>query len=709
MSFSFPSASCPRPVRLSERTREFARESLSGKYGRALKATPFVPLDDIPGFEALSPYDKYDAAITRIAETAPVRIAPGELIRGSATLIEAVHHVVPGFFGGKALFSSVSHLTCDFARVLREGADGFLDEINARLALPADAEQQRFLKSLLNVYEALKIWHGRYISALEALAGDRSGTAYETNLENLRSVPFSPPRSFAEALQSLWFTFAFIRLCGNWPGIGRLDEMLGPFLEKDLASGKITEDMAREYLAHFFIKGCEWVTLDNVGSGDAQHYQNIVLAGVDGDGEPVTGTVTRLILEVLEELPISDFPVAVRLSPDSPEWLTEAMARVIRHGGGVVAAYNEPLIIDSLTGFGYPLREAREFANDGCWEVQIPGMTCFTYRPFDAHRLLLNDVLGLNEKGPENRRYESYDEIYNEYLKCLDRSIDEFHSSADGFGKDKTPCSVVSFFETGCAQSARSYLDGGPVYTCLSPHPGGLPDAVNSLYAIKKLVFNEKRITLDEFLSVLKRNWEGSEPLRRYVRTAYSYYGNDNPEVDEIMNGILSHYIAYARRVKERAGVKRPPGISTFGRQIEWRNDRTASPHGFFSGDILSGNLSPTPSTDKNGPTAVIRSHCSADFSGLTCGTALDMKLDPSAVQGPAGIKAIRSLLTGFVTLGGFFIQIDVVDAAVLEDAQKHPENYQNLAVRVSGWSARFITLDKNWQRMIIERAKSSR
>jgi formate C-acetyltransferase len=189
------------------------------------------------------------------------------------------------------------------------------------------------------------------------------------------------------------------------------------------------------------------------------------------------------------------------------------------------------------------------------------------------------------------------------------------------------------------------------------------------------------------------------------VRTHYSYYGNDNDEVDEIAARIIHDFVEDCRQVECRNDVLRPPGISTFGRQIEWREGRPASPHGFVRGTILAGNISPTPSTDFAGATAIIRSACKADYSRLTCGTVLDIKLDPKAVSGEKGVLAIEGLLGAFLSLGGFFLQIDVVDNAILLDAQAHPENHQSLAVRISGWSARFVTLDKNWQDMVIERS----
>ncbi|MFA6948995.1 MAG: pyruvate formate lyase family protein, partial [Eubacteriales bacterium] len=379
---------CTRPIYQSEATRRFAWDSLHAVYGRDAMETPCVTLDGISDFENLTSYDKYDAAVTEIARHAPLRFCRGELICGAATLGDATSHVLPARYHGEIVLQSVSHLTCGFDRALAEGVSSYERRIAERMTRPCDAGQLRFLQSLSNVCTALHIWHARYLAALRELiaAADGGERRYYAELyENLERVPFEAPRSFREGVQALWFLFDFTRLCGNWPGIGRVDLMLGGLYERDLAAGRITYEAARELIAHFFIKGCEWIRLDSRGSGDAQHYQNIVLSGCDGEGKDITNDVTYMILDTVEEFPISDFPIAVRINENSDPKLYAAISRVMRHGSGVCAVYNERLIIDSLAEFGYPAEVARTFANDGCWEIQIPGKTCFTYHPIDMY------------------------------------------------------------------------------------------------------------------------------------------------------------------------------------------------------------------------------------------------------------------------------------------------------------------------------------
>ena len=694
-----------RPHRLSAVTRTFAQDSMQGIYGTAAMTVPCVDMDDVPGFSELPDIEKYDAIITRIAERAPIRICENELVSGAATLGDAIEHLVPANLGGENIFTSISHLTVGFGNALKYGLNPMYTQIDD--AMQRNPEKISFYKSAKNTLDAMRIWHSRYLDALHV--------AGKTDLyDNLYSVPFAPAKTFREAVQSLWFCFAFTRLTGNWSGIGRIDEMLGGFLDYDLQHGIIDMDTAREILAHFMIKGCEWIRKDTEpGSGDAQHYQNIVLSGIDENGNDTTNAVTFLILDIVEELGISDFPIAMRINENTSAELYDKIANVIRHGGGIVAVYNESLIIDSMIKFGYSERDARRFANDGCWEVQIPGETYFRYCPIDSLQVL-QTVLNLGD-------YNSYDELYSAFTIALTAEVeDNYHNVLAYYNNIGTPtqiwnwvtdvpCTAVSIFVDDCIEKGLSYLDGGARYTVVSPHIGGAPDTANSLYTIKKLVFEEHKLTLAALVEILRNNWENEELLRQYVLNSYSYYGNDNDEVDAIAASILSGFADASDALNGRCDILFYAGVSTFGRQISWAPTRQATAHGNKSGEILSGNMSPTPGSDVNGVTAIIKSHCKADLTRLTSGAALDINLYPTTVEGESGKAAIVSLIKGFVELGGFFMQVDVADAEILRLAQFEPEKYRNLAVRISGWSARFVTLDYEWQKMIIERNADNR
>lgn len=738
-AYHFPcAAGRVRPVRSSEETRRFAYESLHHKYGSEAQKQPAIVLDNeypeaaarvrnekitdrpvlfaITGDDPLKKIKFQDKMILRIAAEAPLRIAENERISGAATWGFGIRHYVPVSLADEPIIYATSHTTQDFAEVIRYGIDPLIKEAEDRLSTlkcdPKATEYQiAFVESVLVSFEAMKIWHGRYIDLLKQTPG------YEENLQLLEQVPFKPARNFKEAVQSLWFTFAFLRLCGNWPGIGRIDEMLGPYLKKDLADGTLTLDEAREFFAHFFIKGCEWITGDSPGSGDAQHYQNIILGGIDADGNEVTNEVSFLVLDIIEEFGISDFPTSVRVSKRTDRKFLHRVAEVCAYGGGVIAFYNEDLIINAFLRNGYPLEEARAFTNDGCWEVQIPGKTFFRYVEFDALQVLQQATLKAYR---EPLAYTSWEDLYQTFLKDLDvrleQAFEERSYNSRVYDEERgdwqwipyEPATPFSLFEHGCLEKARQYWDGGPKYVVMSPHIGGLVDLANSLYAIRTLCFDQQKISLNELIPILKDNWKDAEPLRQYARHKITYWGNDNDEVDALCARILDDFATACTRLDNRSGFRFPPGVSTFGRQIKWAAQRLATPCGTFAGEVLSANMSPAPGTDYEGATAIIRSYCKSPLVKMGTGAALDIRLLPNHLKGEAGVEALMSLVDGFVELGGCFMQPDVVDPAVLEEAKAHPENYQTLSVRVSGWNARFVTLAPEWQDCVIAESKTS-
>lgn len=696
-----------RPVRLSEPTRHFAMESLQGKYGTQTLATPFVAVDGITNWDEMNDHERYAAALDMLVRECPIRICPEERVCGAATLGAAVRHQIPFARKGRVFWPSVSHLTVDFGILVKEGILGMRERIEKLPVEGFDEAAMARHTCLLRTLDAMQVWHARYLEATKE--------QYPHLHKTLLRVPLYPATNFTEAVQSLWFGFAFLRLGGNWPGIGCIDRLLGPYLQKDLTDGTLSMDEAREVLASMFIKGCEWIETETPrGSGDAQHYQNIVLGGTDATGKDVTNEVSYLCLEIVEELGISDFPISVRLNKNTPAPFLRLLARVMRHGGGVVAVYNEDVVYDALRKQGYPEYEIFNFANDGCWEVQIPGKTYFSYMPMDFLHLLLQDVLHVAEG--EFVDYIDMDALKTAYADCMkERVASACQGLLDGFvpgwreGSESfrpaIPTPMIDLFEHGCAESGKGYTEGGTPYRVLSPHMGGVGDVANALCAIDHLCFIEKKLSVAELCEILRNDWQGEEALALYARHKLPHYGNGDNRADAYYAWAVEAFADACAPYAKGYPIAFPPGISTFGRQIEWMAHRTAVPHGHRRGEILAGNTSPTPGTDTAGATATVRSYCAADLSRMTTGAALDIKLYPGTVEGENGLCALEGLMQGFCALGGYFMQVDVLDVQTLLDAQAHPEQYKTLSVRVSGWNARFVTLDDQWQRMVLERA----
>ena len=702
-------SSADRERRLPAETRALAARYLSGEFARAMKPAPFGLRED---GEEKSLLELYARAVRRIAGEAPIRIEPLEHLAGTAPFVEAPRHLTPG---STAAFSirSFSHVTIGFEKALRVGYAGIQAEIEQRLREGGlDDYGRQYLRAMLGMVEAARVWHQRHVRALQSRLEGSEGVArdrYRALSAVLQRVPEHAPRSFHEAVQALWEFWEVQRLCGNWSGIGRIDKMLGPFLDQDLRDGRITVDEARDILAHFWIKGTEWTRATGAApdsTGDAQFYQNIILSGVDEQGRDVTNAVTYLVLDIVEELHISDFPVSVRVSDSTPDRLWRRIAEVQRLGGGIVTIYNEELVIRALVQAGFPVEDARNFTNDGCWEVLIPGKSYFAYKTFDGLQLL-KECLELDPARPVTTDFASFEQVMQAFEKVLLRELKVVRGMAlrPELGDGTIPSPLLDLWVEGCIRKGRPYSGGGPVYRIVAPHLGGFADVVNNLSAIRKIVFEEKRLSFARLREAVRGNWEGDEALRLECFRSTPFYGNDNAEADEMARRVFNTYTAMCRELAAiEPKVLIPAGFSTFGREIKWRRERPATFFGQRAGDILAANLSPTPGTDRDGPTAVIKSYTKFDFTRLPNGSPLDLRLHPSCLRGEKGVQSLAALLRTFVRLGGWYLQLDVVSPETLRAAQERPDLYPNLVVRISGWSARFATLCREWQDAIIER-----
>ena len=703
--------------RLSEETRALAGRYLTGKYQYRIKDMGFR-LEDLKLPADCPPEIEHGKNTILTAEKSTIDILPEERLAGSASNIQALWHRIPGYPSPRG--HSISHTTVDFGDAVRKGLGGLEKEIRQRMEGDGNQHHQDFFNGLLEVIEAMRIWTKRYCDAYREMLGAPDYAKYKNNLRSvlarLEKVPENPPETFAEAIQSFWSFFEFQRLCGNWTGLGRFDEILGPYLADDLKKGIITLDEARELIAHFWIKGTEWCfglrkdTTHTPGSGDAQNYQNIILSGIDRDGKQIENEVTFLVLDVVEELHISDYPVTVRLNSGTSEKLLRRIAEVQLLGGGIVSVYNEPQILHNLKNMGIPEADARTFTNDGCWEILLPGQTHFGYCPRDF--LIPFQEALFAEKTPE-----SFDELYRNFLDRVRVLVDntrKYISDLCFSGKnapgdypdgpvEKTDV-VLSLLEPSCRESGCSYNLHGTRWVFKAIHMAGLPDVANSLYAIRKNVFEKKIVSLPELVNILKNDWKDAEPLRLRFANSLKYYGNDNPEVDEILRQVLHDCSRIAGEQSKIKYIMVPVGVSTFGREIEYAPNRMATAFGKHAHEYLAPNLAPTPGTDKSPISAVLNSYCRMDFSDTPNGCPLDLRLSAGIRKTPGAADSLVRLLRVFIEKNGLYLQIDTVDPDMLRAAKKDPDRFPNLVVRISGWSARFASLNEKWQDMIINR-----
>lgn len=704
--------------RLCDETYRLAAEYLSGAYLPRLRSCQ-VHLEDY----GLPPEERHGKCALMLARHAPLEILPVERLAGSAPLEEASYHRIPGFtFSDGRPISSISHTTGDFANAVALGLSGLESEINA-FRRDAAGQKQPFYNGLLDTIRAMRLWVGRYIKAYRDMLEVPEYKRHEKNLRsviaNLERVPENSPETFVQAVQSLWCFFEFQRLCGNWSGLGRIDQLLGPYLEQDLAAGRISLQEARECLAHFWIKGTEWchglraTSSRTPGSGDAQFYQNVILSGIDADGNHIENPVTFLVLDIIEELHISDYPVTVRVNKHSSDKLLRKIAEVQLLGGGIVSIYNEELILKGLANCGYGEQEARTFTNDGCWEVIIPGKTHFSYFPLDILPALQKAIAELETEC-------SFEALYGQFLDNVraiaqdarQRLLNYVHlqgKDPDDPGSYPTKPyghadAVLSLIMPSCRRSGCSYSLYGTTYVVKGLHMGGLPDIANSLYAIKEMVFANQRLSLLQLRDILENDWRGEERLQQEIVNSLVYYGNDNEDADAMLQRVFNDCSAIFAAVGKVEEIRTVVGVSTFGREIEFAPHRKATAFGMNKGRYLAPNLSPTPGTDKSSISSVLNSYCRMDFTRTPNGCPLDLRLNAGIRNVEKAPELLANVLRVFCQKGGMYLQLDTTDVNILKDAQKNPDRYPNLAVRISGWSARFASLSKEWQDMIINR-----
>ena len=708
-------------MRLSKETRALAKRYLTGKYRDRIADKGFQ-LADLGLSGNCPPEIRHGKNTILTAEKSSIDILPEERLAGSASNRDALFHLVPGYEvkTKKDPGRSITHTTADFGDAVKKGLRGLEEEIRDRMKGDRDSHHQDFFNGLLDVIEAMRIWTIRYRDAYRKMLKSSEYVKYEKNLREVSSrlekVPENPPETFAEAIQSFWSFFEFQRLCGNWSGLGRFDEILGPYLAHDLKNGIITLDEARELIAHFWIKGTEWCfgsregNFRVPGSGDAQNYQNIILGGIDSAGNQIENEVTFLVLDVIEELHISDYPVTVRLNSGTSEKLLRRIAEVQLLGGGIVSVYNERRILRNLENMGISPEDARTFTNDGCWEIILPGQTHFEY-------VALDYLIPFQEALFAEKTAESFDELYRNFLvrvRTLAQSTWDSIERSCFPGKDlpgdypETPVAhadvTLSLLMPSCRKSGCSYTLHGARWVFKSIHMAGLPDVANSLYAIRKNVFEKHLVSLPELVRILKNDWKDAEALRLRFANSLKYYGNDNPEVDEMLRRVLHDCSEISGKRAKIGYMMIPMGVSTFGREIAFAKNRLATAFGKYAHEYLAPNLSPTPGTDQSPITAVLNSYCRMDFADTPNGCPLDLRLSAGIRKTPGAAECLSRLLRVFMEKDGLYLQIDTVDPEILKEAKKDPDRFPNLVVRISGWSARFASLCEEWQDMIINR-----
>lgn len=532
--------------------------------------------------------------------------------------------------------------------------------------------------------------------------------------ERCRRVPAEPPRSFMEAVQSIWMTQVVLQISYGMDCVfspGRVDQYLYPFYKGDMEAGRITRDKASEAIEELLIKAADnYIAGDNV----------FTIGGVGRDGEDATNDVSYLFLDALQNTRGLGNSLPVRISPKTPKDFLVRACKVHRVTGGI-AFYNDEIVIRDLQEDGFSLEDARDYGVIGCVEPTSVG-NCFSYTAgngiflLGALEMALNRgrrVLGGNEligvDTPDPSTFKTFDKVKDAFASQLAYIVDRTIQAAelkDRAYAESFPCLLLSSTIEGCLESGKDVTKGGAKYNHGHVNAQALASVANSLAAIKWVVFDEKLVTMKELVGHLHNNFKNAENLRQRLIHKAPKYGNDNPYADEIAAWVAEVLTRETRKHKSwRGGIYRPSLFSSGTQHIEGAF-LGATPDGRLAGDVVSNGVSPTNGTEKSGTTAMFHSAAKAGNTLLSDGTALNLNLSPFLLKSDENVEKFASLIEGYFKMGGRQVQFNPFDAETLKDAQAHPEKYPDLTVKVTGYSAIFVDIAKPLQNDIIARTE---
>ena len=630
----------------------------------------------------------------------------------------------------------------DYEIILEKGFDGIKREALERLeSLDAYSavdtlEKKPFLEAVIITCDAIVLWANRYAELAEELAkGEKDGNKKEELLKiavNARRVPEFPPENFYQALQSQWFVQMFSRIeqkTGTVISNGRMDQYLYPYYKRDIETGIITEEKAEELLECMWVGMSEFVDLYLSETGGAfnegyAHWEAVTIGGVDREGNDAVNELTYLFLKSKRNFPLNYPDLAARIHTLSPNRYLHEVAKTIKEGSGFPKLINDDEVIPLLLAKGAGIEEANDYSVSGCSECRMPNRDTFTspcaYINFAAalEMTLYNgkmlkygdEVIGL--KTGKVEEFASFDEFFSAYLKqqkyfIRNAFIQEHEIIRLRAMHFASP--LGSLLHKLCRDS---YTDIHQPYI-----PGGIDlgyfefigygTVIDSLAAIKKFVFEEKKVTWEKLKAALKADFEGYEDIRELLQTAPAY-GNDDEYADVIGKRIDREALDFAAKYSEELGVHLDLRLVPFTSHVPFGKVVSATPNGRKAYVPLSDGSSASQGADKNGPTAVLLSNFATKNKGYKerASRLLNIKLSPSCVEGEAGTEKLVQFIRAWHDLRLWHIQFNVLNTETLRKAQQRPEEYKNLLVRIAGYSAYFTELSKDLQDDIIARTE---
>jgi len=693
--------------------------------------------------------------------------------------LKAMEHNV--FTPGNYFYNGVGHITVQYDKVLAIGYDGILEEVKAELkkCRPSDedyAKRSRFLQAVIISIAAVIRYANRYSVLAKKMADECSDSKRRQELltisENCKNVPKKGAKSFHEACQCFWFIQQLLQIESSGHSIspGRFDQYMYPYYKADLDAGIITREYAQELVDCIFVKLNDLNKCRDAASAEGfagySLFQNMIVGGQDENGLDVTNDLSFICIRASKHVFLPQPSLSVRVWNGTPHDLMVAAADLTRTGIGFPAYYNDEVIIPSLMSRGLTLEDARTYNIIGCVEPQKAGKTEGWHdaaffnmcRPLE---LVFSNGYENGEKVSiqtgEVENMSSFEEFYDAYkaqmnymielLVNADNAIDVAHMTL-------CPLPYESCMVDDCISRGKALQEGGAIYNFTGPQGFGIANMADSLYAIKKLVFEEKKLTLKEYKQILAMNYgQGfddktiaqmtasiakeieksgqeigakeiaaivtqiknasvSDEMKKRGQQLLDWiedipkFGNDIPEVDAFARDVAYTYTRPLEKYKNPRGGIFQAGLYPVSANVPLGAQTGATPDGRLAHTPVADGVSPSAGKDIYGPTATANSVSKLDHGIASNGTLLNQKFHPSSLSGESGIDNFISLIRTYFDQKGSHMQFNVVSRDTLLDAQEHPENYKHLVVRVAGYSALFTTLSRSLQDDIIRRTE---
>ena len=655
------------------------------------------------------------------------------------------------FFGPSGNASSpVGHFCGNFWKAVDRGflsiaeeAEGYMDEMEENGIFGDSIFKYNFYRAVSIVSRGIIHWAERYGDECErqaALCTDEKRKAELLEMADTFHWIFKNPcRNFHDAVQAIYLYQLALCMDGQQHGTsyGRVDQYLGKYYEKDIAEGKITQEYAQELMDCFYLKVAEcnkvWSTGATKSGPGYTSGQLMTMGGVDKDGNDASNGVTYMMLQASGRLYLHNPPQTIRIHDNTPDELWEAALATNKRCGGVPSFEYDGVIIPALMSRGIPLEDARNYCLIGCVELQVcgaewaqPGGTGTE----SYYNIVIAMLQGLNNgvnpyafppgAPPPTQTGPATGYLYE--MENMDQVLAAVREAIMYWGKWQ--CGLINMWETvaayhtplpmasatfdGCMESGKDVMWGGAKYNSCGNSCIGLGNVADSLNIIDQLCFKEKYCTTREMYDALMNNWEGYEELRQYIVGKAGHYGNANDEYDKYLSFAADTYADSINVMRNARGCHFEPGCYPVTLNVVFGKFTGATPDGRKAGDSLSDGISPVQGMDKNGPVSTINSLLKFDQTRYGNGTLCNMKFHPTVLQGADGFKKLRAVMESYFQGGGMELQLNIVSSETLRDAQAHPENYQDLVVRVAGFSAYFVEVFKDSQDDLIRRTEMS-